>query len=110
MTALKLTKRAKIAGLASMTLAATSLTVLFVSQSALASTSHHGNQPTPTSATSYTTPPTTPPTTPTCTCQETPTATPTTVTTPPTTPAPTATSTPSAPAPVAVTGSLPVTG
>ena len=32
MTALKLTKRAKIAGLASMALAATSLTVMFVSQ------------------------------------------------------------------------------
>ena len=39
MTALKLTKRAKIAGLASMALAATSLTVMFVSNSALASTS-----------------------------------------------------------------------
>ena len=38
MTALKITKRAKIAGLASMALAVTSLTVLFVSHSALAST------------------------------------------------------------------------
>ena len=43
MTALKITKRAKIAGLASMALAATSLTVLFVSNSALASTSPDGD-------------------------------------------------------------------
>ena len=49
MTALKLTKRAKIAGLASMALAATSLTVMFVSNSALASTSPKGgSQPTAT--------------------------------------------------------------
>ena len=43
MTALKLTKRAKIAGLASMALAATSLTVMFVSNSALASTCADGD-------------------------------------------------------------------
>jgi hypothetical protein len=44
-TALKLTKRAKIAGLASMALAATSLTVMFVSNSALASTAPKGGTP-----------------------------------------------------------------
>ena len=110
MTAWKITKRAKIAGLASMALAVTSLTVAFASHSALASTSPGGDQPTPTSA-SYRTLPTTPTATPTCTCQKTPTATPTTVTPPPTTPAPTVTpTTPPAPAPVAVTSSLPVTG
>jgi hypothetical protein len=114
-TALKLTKRAKIAGLASMALATTSLTVLFASHSALASTSPKGgDQSPPTSSTSYTT---SAAPTPTCTCQKTPTATPTTVTPPPTTlppttPAPTPTPTPTsaAPAPVAVTGSLAVTG
>jgi hypothetical protein len=114
-TALKLTKRAKIAGLASMALAATSLTVMFVSNSALASTKPHG-QPTTAAPSTYTAPPS-PTASPTCTCQETPTATPTTVTPPPTTPPPTPTglptvtpTAPSAPAPVAVTGSLPVTG
>ena len=107
MTALKLTKRAKIAGLASMALAATSLTVLFASHSALASQTPRHYQPTttPTATVSLTT---TPSPSPTCTCMSTPTATPTTVTPPPTTPAPTPT--PTAPAPVAVTGSLPVTG
>lgn len=53
MTALKLTKRAKIAGLASMALAATSLTVLFASHSALASTSP-GDQPATTATTTTT--------------------------------------------------------
>lgn len=108
MTALKITKRAKIAGLASMALAVTSLTVVFASHSALASTSPRGDHTTA-PATSTTTGTTTTTPTPTCTCQETPTPTPTTVaptTVPPTTPAPTS----AAPAPVAVTGSLPVTG
>ena len=109
MTALKLTKRAKIAGLASMALAATSLTVVFASHSALASTSPKGgSQPTttvtpggPSGPPSYS-----PTASPTCTCMHTPTAPPTTVSPPPTSPAPT----PPAPAPTAVPTALPVTG
>ena len=97
MTALKITKRAKIAGLASMTLAATSLTVLFASHSALASQAPRGDKPpTTTSAT-------TPAPKPSCTCQETPTATPTTVTPPPTTPPPPP---PTTPAPTATPTAL----
>lgn len=107
MTALKMTKRAKIAGVASTLLAATSLTVLLASHSALASTrgdQPQGNQTTTTAPATSTT--TTAAPQPSCTCEETPTPTPTT-----TTPAPTATpTTPAAPAPVAVTGNLPVTG
>ena len=59
MTALKITKRAKIAGFASTALAVTSLTVLFVSHSALASTSPKGDTPppSPTATISYTPPP-----------------------------------------------------
>ena len=100
MTALKITKRAKIAGLASMTLAATSLTVLFASHSALVSAAPRGHQPTttPTATVSLTT---TPSPSPTWTCMNTPTATPTTVTSPPTTPAPTPTPTTPAPTPTA---------
>jgi hypothetical protein len=109
-TALKITKRAKIAGLASMTLAATSLTVLFASHSALASQTPRHYQPTtkPTATVSLTT---TPSPSPTCTCMHTPTTPPTTIAPPPTSIAPTTPApTPTAPAPTPVKSSLPVTG